>query len=97
MTMTTDVSPPHEDLPPPDEADTSSRTWRLDARNRAWRTLAQGLAVDLVATLAAALVVALADIEWTSTYWLGVASLVGKTTITSAVSYVARILVPPSV
>ena len=38
-----------------------------DARSRAWRTLAQGLAVDLVATLAAALVVALADIEWTST------------------------------
>ena len=88
MTMTTDVSPSAADAPPPAVA---------DARNRAWRTLAQGLAVDLVATLAAVLVVALADIEWTSTYWLGVASLVGKTTITSAVSYVARILVPPSV
>jgi len=76
------------DVPPPPAV--------ADARNRAWRTLVQGLAVDLVATLAAVLVVALADIEWTSTYWLGVASLVGKTAITSVVAYVARRVAPPA-
>ncbi|MDG4784367.1 hypothetical protein O7626_41135 [Micromonospora sp. WMMD1102] len=67
-----------------------------DAKNRAFRTFWQGLLVDVGAVLAAVLVVALGDIQWTETYWIGVASLVGKTVITAVVSYVARKTVPPA-
>jgi hypothetical protein len=67
-----------------------------DARNRAFRTFAQGLLVDVGAVLAAVLVVSLGEIEWTQTYWVGVASLVGKTVITSVVAYVARKTLPPA-
>ena len=67
-----------------------------DATTRAWRTLAQGLLVDVAATTAVALAAAVTDIHWTRAYWLGVASLVGKTVITSGVAYFARRLVPPT-
>lgn len=75
---------------------TYSPATTADARNRAWRTFLQGLLVDVGAVLAAVLVVALGDVEWTQTYWIGVASLVGKTVITAVVSYVARKTVPPA-
>lgn len=68
-----------------------------DARSRALRTLAQGLLVDVAATVSVALVAVVSDIQWTQAYWIGVASLAAKTAITTGVSYAARKLVPPAV
>jgi len=67
-----------------------------DAKNRALRTFAQGLLID-VATVVIALLVTLlsAEVQWTREYWYGVAALVGKTALAAAVSYVARKVVPP--
>lgn len=69
-----------------------------DAGNRAWRTLAQGLLVDVTAATAVAVAAAIAGgIEWTQAYWLGLSLAVGKSVITAAVSYVARLALPPEV
>jgi hypothetical protein len=68
-----------------------------DASNRAWRTFFQGLFFDVLATVVAMLVVAVTDVEWTSTYWIGVASLVGKTVVVAVISYMARTIAPPAV
>lgn len=67
-----------------------------DATERAWRTLLQGLAVDVAAAIGVALTAGLAGgIEWTHAYWLTLALAIGKSAVTAIVSYVARKLVPP--
>lgn len=68
-----------------------------DARNRAWRTLAQGLILDVLAAVCLAVGPALAgaDFAWTAPYWLAVAGLAGRSAIMAAVAYVARRVVPP--
>ncbi len=67
-----------------------------DATNRAFRTLAQGLLVDVFAAVAVALTVALAGgIEWTENYWAALGLAVAKSVIVAVVSYVARRAVPP--
>jgi hypothetical protein len=69
-----------------------------DASNRAWRTFFQGLLFDVAVAVVLALTVAFAaDIEWTPTYWLALASSLGKTVLVAAVSYASRKLVPPAV
>jgi hypothetical protein len=69
---------------------------QADAKNRAWRTFAQGLLVDVGVAVVLVLVVAFStEIEWTPTYWLALASTLGKTVLLSAVSYASRKLVPP--
>jgi hypothetical protein len=70
-----------------------------DARNRAFRTFAQGLAVDVTAAVVLTVGPALAgsDFAWSRAYWLTLAGLAGKTAITSAVSYVARRVKAPTV
>lgn len=68
-----------------------------DAANRAWRTFVQGLLLDLAGAAVAFLVVALTDVEWTLTYWQALGAALLKTLLTSAVSYAARKLAPPSV
>lgn len=69
-----------------------------DARNRAWRTLVQGLLVDVGAAVVLAVGPALAgaDFAWTPVYWLAVGGLAAKTAIQTVVSYAARRLVPPA-
>ncbi|WP_427422650.1 hypothetical protein [Lysinibacillus fusiformis] len=69
-----------------------------DARNRAWRTLAQGLAVDVAASVVLAVgpAIAGADFAWTKAYWLTVAGLAAKSAVTAVVSYFARKLLPPA-
>ena len=68
-----------------------------DARNRAWRTFLQGLLVDMVAALVLTIGPALAgsDFAWSREYWLTLAGLAAKSVVLSAVSYVARKVVPP--
>jgi len=70
-----------------------------DAKNRAWRTLMQGLLVDVVTAVVLAAGPALlgAQFAWTREYWLTVAGLAGKSAVTAVVSYAARRLIPPAV
>ena len=63
-----------------------------DARSRALRTAVQGLLVDV----SVAVVGAVADVRWTRAYWAALGLLVAKTAVQSAVSYVARRVVPPA-
>jgi hypothetical protein len=70
---------------------------QADAANRAWRTFAQGLLFDVAVAVVAVLVTAFTSIEWTSTYWLALASSLGKTILVAVVSYAARKLTPPAV
>lgn len=74
------------------------RVAAADARQRAWRTFVQGLAVDVVAAVAAALALALADpaFSWTRLYWSGVGLALAKTALTAGASYVARHRMPPA-
>lgn len=67
-----------------------------DARNRAWRTLAQGLALDVVVAVIAVLATNVGDAQWTKEYWLGIAALLGKSVVTAIVSYFARKYLPPA-
>lgn len=69
-----------------------------DARNRAWRTLAQGALLDVTAAIVLAVGPALAgsDFAWSRAYWLSLAGLAAKTGVQSVVSYIARRAVPPA-
>lgn len=67
-----------------------------DARQRAFRTFLQGLALDVGAALVAVLAVQLGAVEWTQAWWLGLAALAGKTVLTTVVSYVSRKVLPPA-
>ncbi len=69
---------------------------RADARNRALRTFAQGLALDLLAALVVVLLPAVTSIEWTSAYWLALLASLGRSLVQALVSYVARYVVPPA-
>jgi hypothetical protein len=68
----------------------------VDARNRAARTLAQGLLLDVGAAAAAVAATGLADVHWTRAWWVALGLLVVKTALQAAVSYAARKLVPPA-
>ena len=70
-----------------------------DAKNRAWRTFAQGLLVDVVAAIVLVVGPALtaSDFAWSKAYWLTVGGLLAKTVLTSVVSYVGRKVAPPVV
>ncbi len=78
--------------PTPPRASTAA-----DARNRAIRTAAQGLLVDVVAGVALAVGPALASehFAWTAPYWAALGLLAAKTAVQTAVAYAARHLVPP--
>ena len=66
-----------------------------DARNRAWRTFIQALGIDVATAVAAVLVVALTDIQWTQDFWIGIGLLAAKTAVQTVVAYVGRKAVPP--
>lgn len=69
----------------------------VDARNRAWRTFVQGLAVDVLLSAAAALTLALSapELTWSKPYWIGVGLAVGKSVLQAVTSYAARHIAPP--
>lgn len=80
------------DSTPPSDSPAAGR----DAAERAWRTLGQGLLVDLAAGVGVALAAGIAGgIQWTQAYWLALGLAVAKSGVTAIVSYVARKLVPP--
>lgn len=67
-----------------------------DAWNRAIRTFAQGLLVDVAATVVAVLVAYMSSgVEWTTEYWYALGGLLIKTVVTSVISYAARKVTPP--
>jgi hypothetical protein len=68
---------------------------KKDAINRAVRTLIQGILTDILVAVGLVLVAASTSIVWTSEWWLGLAVLLGKTIVTSVISYVARFLTTP--
>ena len=64
---------------------------RADARNRALRTLLQGLATDVLVALAAALLAWLPDADITSREaWAAIGVTLAKTALTAAASWVMR-------
>jgi hypothetical protein len=66
-----------------------------DAKNRAWRTLLQGLLIDVAAALVLVLTPALTTVEWTPAFWAGVGALAAKSVIQAVVAFVARKVMPP--
>jgi hypothetical protein len=72
-------------------------TAQADATNRAWRTLVQGLLLDVLVAVVMAAATVVSDVEWTRVWWLALGGLLAKTAITAIVSYLARTLVPPRV
>jgi hypothetical protein len=77
-------------------ADTTPSVTR-DASERAFRTLLQGLLVDVLAAVGVALTAAISGgITWTQVYWVALALAVGKSAVTAIVSYFARKLAPPA-
>jgi hypothetical protein len=68
-----------------------------DARNRGWRTLMQGLGLDVAVAAATALVAGAAGgVEWTRLYWIALGLAVAKSAVQGAISYFARKFVPPA-
>lgn len=68
-----------------------------DAKNRSWRTFLQGLAIDCFFALVVVLgTVTQIDTPLNKTAWIAVAALVIKTLIQTAVSYVMRLKIQPT-
>jgi hypothetical protein len=69
-----------------------------DARDRALRTLVQGLAANVLIAVVAAVGPALSgsNFAWSRTYWATVGTLAASTAVTAAGSYLMRRLVPPA-
>ena len=67
------------------------RALKADAKNRAWRTLLQGLAADVLVALAAVLLAWLPDADITSREaWTVVGVTLAKTALTTVASWVMR-------
>lgn len=70
---------------------------RADAKSRSLRTLVMGFLFDLLATLSIVLAPHLADLDISSkAQWMVIGSLVIKTILTSAISYLARLKIAPN-
>jgi hypothetical protein len=77
------------------EVPESPATVQSDAKDRAWRTLIQGLLLDLSVAIVLVLAPAVSAVEWTSEYWTALGLLVAKSAVQSLVSYLMRTLVKP--
>lgn len=66
-----------------------------DAANRAVRTLVQNLVVDAGVAVGGAIFLAVPDVHWTKEWWIAFAGLLGKTAITTGLSYIGRYLAKP--
>lgn len=69
-----------------------------DAKNRAWRTFLQGLGVDVVVAIAAAVLLWLPDADVSSgEAWGAIGLVLAKTLIQTVAAYVMRLKVTPIV
>lgn len=68
-----------------------------DALDRAWRTFKTGVGIDIAIAVVIVLAPAFTNIEWTKTYWLVLASQLGKSVLQAIVSYYYRKLKTPKV
>lgn len=70
----------------------------VDARSRALRTLAQGLAIDVATAVLLAIGPAVlgSGFAWTAAYWAALGLLAAKTAVQSMVAYFMRRLIPPA-
>lgn len=68
---------------------------QADARNRSFRTLAQGFALDVATALVLVLALAFTNIEWTSEYWIALGLTAAKSVLQAGVAYLMRFLVKP--
>lgn len=66
-----------------------------DAKNRSWRTVLQGLAIDVSTGVVLVLAVAVTDLVWTRAYWLALGLSLARTIVQAIVAYFFRLLVPP--
>lgn len=70
---------------------------RVDARDRRTRTLLQGLGIDILIAVAAALAVWLPDADITSREaWIVLGTALVKTVLQAATAYVMRLKLPPA-
>jgi len=69
---------------------------RADAADRGWRTLIQGLAIDVLVAVAAVLLVWLPDADISKVEaWIVLGTAVAKSVLTAVASYVMRLKVAP--
>lgn len=68
-----------------------------DAEDRGWRTLLQGLAIDMATAIVLSLAVLMSGIDWTWAFWGVIGSNVAKSVIQSVVAYFMRLLVKPKI
>lgn len=72
---------------------------KADAKNRSIRTLAQGLAVDVLVAVGASAVAILASLEGNDVLsagaWVALGASVLKSGLTAVASYLARLKLPP--
>jgi len=69
---------------------------RSDARNRAWRSLLQGLGIDVAVAVVLVMSTAVTNLEWSRGFWVTLSLSLAKTVIQSIVAYFMRLLVPPA-
>lgn len=75
--------------------DENAQDARHDAAERSLRSLAQGLALDILVAVVLVLATAVGDIEWTPTYWKLLGLTLAKSVIQAGVSYLMRMFVAP--
>lgn len=68
---------------------------QADARQRSFRTLAQGFALDIATALVLVLALAFTDIKWTPEYWTALGLTAAKSVLQAGVAYLMRFLVKP--
>lgn len=73
---------------------------RADARQRSFRTLLQGLAIDVLVAVGTTVLLVLGTLDdselLTAGAWIVIATSVGKSVLTAVASFLARLAVPPS-
>jgi hypothetical protein len=68
---------------------------QADARNRSFRSLIQGLALDVGVAVVLILATAFTSIEWTPQYWKLLGLTLAKSVLQAGASYLMRVLVAP--
>jgi len=66
-----------------------------DARDRSWRTLIQGLGIDVATAVVLTMAALLTDVNWTWAFWGALGLAVAKSVIQAAVAFFMRLLVKP--